>query len=105
VQICVHPWFQLFLFIRVHSCQFVDNPHLDSIEMPHSSQPHPEAASHAFADSPLFNEDLAPTKPAQRTWSFWSIASLWISMIVIMLGIESIRLLLNIKAPCSSSLV
>ncbi len=46
----------------------------------HSSQPHPEAATHAFADSPLFNEDLAPTTPPQRTWQFWSIASLWISM-------------------------
>src|SRR5215213_2982022 len=31
-------------------------------------------------DSPLYNEDLAPTKPNQRTWSVWSIAALWISM-------------------------
>src|SRR6187399_819400 len=31
-------------------------------------------------DSPLYNEDLAPTKPHQRTWSVWSIAALWISM-------------------------
>ena len=46
----------------------------------HSSQPHPEAATHAFEGSPLFNEDLAPTTPAQRTWHFWSIACLWISM-------------------------
>jgi NCS1 family nucleobase:cation symporter-1 len=46
----------------------------------HSSQPHPEAATHAFEGSPLFNEDLAPTTQAQRTWSFWSIAALWISM-------------------------
>ncbi|MBV8782272.1 MAG: NCS1 family nucleobase:cation symporter-1 [Phycisphaerae bacterium] len=45
-----------------------------------SSQPHPEAATHAFEGSPLFNEDLAPTTLAQRTWEFWSIASLWISM-------------------------
>src|ERR1700744_453942 len=30
--------------------------------------------------SPLFNEDLAPTTPAQRTWSVWSIAALWVSM-------------------------
>src|SRR5580704_15181178 len=45
-----------------------------------SSQPHPEAATHAFAGSPLFNEDLAPTTQAQRTWHFWSIACLWISM-------------------------
>jgi nucleobase:cation symporter-1, NCS1 family len=46
----------------------------------HSSQPHPEAATHAFEGSPLFNEDLAPTTQAQRTWHFWSIACLWISM-------------------------
>jgi nucleobase:cation symporter-1, NCS1 family len=31
-------------------------------------------------DSPLYNEDLAPTQPNQRTWSVWSIAALWISM-------------------------
>jgi NCS1 family nucleobase:cation symporter-1 len=31
-------------------------------------------------DSPLYNADLAPTTPAQRKWSVWSIAALWISM-------------------------
>jgi len=30
--------------------------------------------------STLYNADLAPTTPAQRTWSVWSIAALWISM-------------------------
>ena len=30
--------------------------------------------------SPLYNEDLAPTTIAQRKWSVWSIAALWISM-------------------------
>jgi NCS1 family nucleobase:cation symporter-1 len=30
--------------------------------------------------SPLWNEDLAPTTAAQRTWSVWSIAALWVSM-------------------------
>jgi len=30
--------------------------------------------------SPLYNADLAPTTPSQRTWSIWSIAALWISM-------------------------
>jgi nucleobase:cation symporter-1, NCS1 family len=30
--------------------------------------------------SPLYNADLAPTTPLQRTWSVWSIAALWISM-------------------------
>src|SRR5438552_1671873 len=33
-----------------------------------------------IASSPLYNEDLAPTTPAQRKWSVWSIAALWISM-------------------------
>jgi NCS1 family nucleobase:cation symporter-1 len=32
------------------------------------------------SDSPLYNPDLAPTTIAQRTWSVWSIAALWISM-------------------------
>jgi NCS1 family nucleobase:cation symporter-1 len=31
-------------------------------------------------DSPLFNEDLAPTTMAQRKWSVWAIAALWVSM-------------------------
>ena len=31
-------------------------------------------------DSALYNEDLAPTTPAQRKWSVWSIAALWVSM-------------------------
>src|SRR3954466_3491356 len=41
---------------------------------------------HGMADtgdlsgSPLYNADLAPTTPEQRTWSVWSIAALWISM-------------------------
>jgi NCS1 family nucleobase:cation symporter-1 len=32
------------------------------------------------ATSSLYNADLAPTSPAQRTWSVLSIAALWISM-------------------------
>src|SRR6266550_372440 len=30
--------------------------------------------------SPLWNADLAPTTIAQRKWTVWSIAALWISM-------------------------
>lgn len=30
--------------------------------------------------SPLYNTDLAPTTLAQRKWTVWSIAALWISM-------------------------
>jgi NCS1 family nucleobase:cation symporter-1 len=33
-----------------------------------------------LASSPLYNADLAPTTWAQRKWSVWSIAALWISM-------------------------
>ncbi|MCI0365726.1 MAG: NCS1 family nucleobase:cation symporter-1 [Phycisphaerales bacterium] len=32
--------------------------------------------------NPLINPDLAPTTPAQRTWSLWHIAALWIGMSV-----------------------
>lgn len=30
--------------------------------------------------SPLYNQDLAPTTPQQRNWSVWSITALWVSM-------------------------
>ena len=30
--------------------------------------------------STLYNKDLAPTTPAERTWSVWSITALWVSM-------------------------
>lgn len=33
--------------------------------------------------SPLWNHDLAPTSIAQRTWSTWNIAALWIGMSVV----------------------
>src|SRR5687768_18481228 len=33
--------------------------------------------------SPLWNKDLAPTTIAQRTWSTWNIAALWIGMSVV----------------------
>src|SRR3954449_3486428 len=33
--------------------------------------------------SPLWNKDLAPTTIAQRTWSTWHIAALWIGMSVV----------------------
>jgi nucleobase:cation symporter-1, NCS1 family len=33
--------------------------------------------------SPLWNTDLAPTTIAQRTWSTWNIAALWIGMSVV----------------------
>ncbi len=33
--------------------------------------------------SPLWNHDLAPTTIAERTWSTWNIAALWIGMSVV----------------------
>ena len=36
-----------------------------------------------LSGSPLWNADLAPTTPAQRTWSTWNIAALWIGMSVV----------------------
>ncbi len=36
-----------------------------------------------LSDSPLWNADLAPTSMAQRTWSTWNIAALWIGMAVV----------------------
>ncbi len=47
-------------------------------------------ASHDFVElredvsqSPLWNSDLAPTSIAQRTWSVYNIAALWIGMSVV----------------------
>ena len=36
-----------------------------------------------FPESPLWNADLAPTTPAQRTWTTYNIAALWIGMSVV----------------------
>ena len=33
--------------------------------------------------SPLYNEDLAPTGPEQRTWTTYNIAALWIGMAIV----------------------
>ena len=35
-----------------------------------------------IANSPRYNEDIAPTKAAQRTWSRWNVASLWVGMAI-----------------------
>jgi NCS1 family nucleobase:cation symporter-1 len=39
--------------------------------------------SEDLSHSPLWNIDLAPTPPAQRTWSTYHIAALWIGMSVV----------------------
>ena len=33
-------------------------------------------------DSPRYNDDIAPTKLAERTWNRWNIASLWVGMAI-----------------------
>ena len=41
------------------------------------------SAETSFPASPLWNPDLAPTSPAQRTWTTYNIAALWIGMSVV----------------------
>ena len=35
-----------------------------------------------IANSPRYNDDIAPTRAAQRTWSKWHVASLWVGMAI-----------------------
>lgn len=35
-----------------------------------------------LANSPRYNDDIAPTKAAQRTWSKWNVAALWVGMAI-----------------------
>ncbi len=35
-----------------------------------------------LANSPRYNDDIAPTKASQRTWSRWNVASLWVGMAI-----------------------
>ena len=35
-----------------------------------------------LASSSRYNHDIAPTKAAQRTWSKWNVASLWVGMAI-----------------------
>jgi NCS1 family nucleobase:cation symporter-1 len=48
-----------------------------------SQTPSPTVTTQDIQASPLWNADLAPTTPAQRTWSTWNIAALWIGMSVV----------------------
>src|ERR1044072_6361194 len=36
-----------------------------------------------IADSPLSNDDLAPTTPEQRTWTTYNIAALWVGLSIV----------------------
>jgi NCS1 family nucleobase:cation symporter-1 len=35
-----------------------------------------------IASSPRYNEDIAPTRASQRTWTQWNVASLWVGMAI-----------------------
>lgn len=35
-----------------------------------------------IANSPRYNADIAPTRAAQRTWTRWNVASLWVGMAI-----------------------
>lgn len=35
-----------------------------------------------LASSPRYNDDIAPTRAVQRTWSRWNVASLWVGMAI-----------------------
>ena len=35
-----------------------------------------------IASSPRYNDDIAPTRASQRTWSRWNVASLWVGMAI-----------------------
>ena len=32
--------------------------------------------------SPRYNEDIAPTRISQRTWTKWNVAALWVGMAI-----------------------
>src|SRR5687767_12238606 len=49
----------------------------------HSHTPDSDGQAGDLRDSPLWNKDLAPTAPSQRTWSTYNIAALWIGMSVV----------------------
>ncbi|MGB5257117.1 MAG: NCS1 family nucleobase:cation symporter-1 [Woeseiaceae bacterium] len=35
-----------------------------------------------IASSPRYNDDIAPTRASQRTWTRWNVASLWVGMAI-----------------------
>lgn len=46
------------------------------------SKPEIVTLSKDFSASDLYSEDLKPIPPSERTWSMWSLASLWVGMAV-----------------------
>ena len=39
-------------------------------------------AGQDLVESPRYNEDIAPTRVAERTWNRWNVASLWVGMAI-----------------------
>jgi len=39
-------------------------------------------AGQDLLESPRYNDDIAPTKVSERTWSQWNVASLWVGMAI-----------------------
>ena len=35
-----------------------------------------------LADSPRYNDDIAPTRAEVRTWTRWNVAALWVGMAI-----------------------
>lgn len=50
------------------------------LQQPGEPTQHPRQHGIAGADTRLYNDDLAPTLPAQRTWSTYNYIALWFSM-------------------------
>ncbi|HUQ99815.1 MAG TPA: NCS1 family nucleobase:cation symporter-1 [Gemmatimonadaceae bacterium] len=56
---------------------------MSSVAAERTYSPLSAAVPDDIRSSPLWNEDLAPTEPARRTWSTYNIAALWIGMSVV----------------------
>jgi NCS1 family nucleobase:cation symporter-1 len=53
-----------------------------SKDMTHHSMAQGGIAQDLSANTQLWNEDLAPTTPAQRTWRWYHFAALWVGMVM-----------------------
>src|SRR6201999_3401687 len=50
--------------------------------MKQTAQPADPQFAAGVQGSSLYNDDLAPTGPAQRTWKWYHFASLWVGMVL-----------------------
>jgi NCS1 family nucleobase:cation symporter-1 len=60
---------------------------ISSAQAPESYDLYPqdkvEALRRAVSDSPLYNDDLAPVGPAERTWGTYNLLALWVGISVV----------------------